>query len=108
MSDSFIREPHDPSLGTSGERRAQSRFGTAQRALSFYRQQVFPELNTVMQRFIQEQECVFIATADVHGAADSSFRAGPPGFIHILSAKQLAYPEYRGNGDERRGLGTGP
>lgn len=98
MSDSPIREPHDQLVGTSGEQRAQSRFGTTQRALAFYRQQVFPELNGVMQKFIPEQEFVFIATADAHGAADSTFRAGPPGFVHILSSKQLAYPEYRGNG----------
>jgi predicted pyridoxine 5'-phosphate oxidase superfamily flavin-nucleotide-binding protein len=96
MSDPLREERHVP--GASGEQRAQSRFGNTQRALAFFRQQVFPELNDVMKKFIQEQECVFIATANAHGAADSSFRAGPPGFVHILSSKQLAYPEYRGNG----------
>ena len=98
MSDSHILKPGSPLLGTSGEGLAQSRFGTSQRALAFYRQQVFSELNDVMQTFIQEQELVFVATADAQGAADSSFRAGPPGFVHILSPTLLAYPEYRGNG----------
>jgi len=84
--------------GTSGEERAQSRFGSTQRAVSFYRQQVISELNEVMKKFIREQEHVFIATANSQGAADSSFRAGPTGFVHILSSRQLAYPEYRGNG----------
>jgi hypothetical protein len=96
MNDPLIKEPHVP--GTSGEGVAQSRFGSTQRAISFYRQQVLSELNDVMKKFIQEQECVFIATADAHGAADSSFRAGPSGFVHVLSSTQVAYPEYRGNG----------
>lgn len=96
MSDAQVREPYDP--GASGEERAQSRFGSTQRALAFYRQQVVSELNEAMKKFIQEQECVFIATANAHGAADSSFRAGPAGFVHILSPQRLAYPEYRGNG----------
>jgi len=51
-----------------------------------------------MQRFVLKQEFVFIATANAKGHADSSFRAGPPGFIHILTPTLLAYPEYRGNG----------
>ena len=98
MSDISIPKHNDPPLGSSGEHRAQLRFGSSQRALAFYRQQVFSELNDVMQKFIQEQEFIFIATADGQGAADSSFRAGPPGFVHILSPTFLAYPEYRGNG----------
>ena len=85
-------------MGTFGEQQAQRRFGSVQRALAFYRNQVFPELNEVMQAFIREQEFVFLATADSQGHADSSFRAGPRGFIHILSATRMAYPEYRGNG----------
>lgn len=98
MSQSFLESSGERLLGTPGEQLAQSRFGTAQRASGFYQQQVFPELNAVMQKFILEQEFVFIATADAQGHADSSFRAGPPGFIHILNPQRLAYPEYRGNG----------
>lgn len=98
MSNEHREEKKIPAFATAGEQRAQSRFGTTQRASAFYRQQVCPELNDVMQTFIREQEFVFIATADAQGTADSSFRAGPPGFIHILSSTRVAYPEYRGNG----------
>ena len=98
MNKSPMKSPGDVLLGSPGEQLAQTRFGTAQRARGFYRQQVFSELNDVMQKFILEQEFVFIATADAQGNADSSFRAGPPGFIHILNSKRLVYPEYRGNG----------
>lgn len=51
-----------------------------------------------MQEFILQQEFFFIATSDSQGNSDSSFRAGPPGFVHILTTNQIAFPEYRGNG----------
>jgi len=41
---------------------------------------------------------VFVATADANGHCDATFRAGPPGFVVVLSAGRLAWPEYRGNG----------
>lgn len=84
--------------GSSGEQQAQQRFGTASRAASFYTNQMLDHLNGDMQRFIARQEMVYIATADATGACDCSLRAGPPGFVHVLDAKTLAYPEYRGNG----------
>ena len=89
---------HDSLRASPGEQLAQTRFGTTPRALRFYQQQVCSELNEVMQKFILQQEFFFMATSDGQGKSDSSFRAGPPGFIHILNSKQLAYPEYRGNG----------
>ena len=84
--------------GSSGERRAQERFGTATRAEAFYANQMLDRLNQPMQQFIARQEMVFIATADARGACDCSFRAGTPGFVSVLNEKTIAYPEYRGNG----------
>jgi uncharacterized protein len=37
-------------------------------------------------------------TADGHGECDATLRAGPAGFVQVLDERQLAYPEYRGNG----------
>lgn len=84
--------------GSSGEQRAQQWFGTAGRASAFYANQMLDRLNPHMQQFIARQEMVFIATADATGHCDCSFRAGTPGFVHVLDEKTLAYPEYRGNG----------
>jgi predicted pyridoxine 5'-phosphate oxidase superfamily flavin-nucleotide-binding protein len=84
--------------GSSGEQQAQKRFGTSTRAAAFYANQMLDRLNPLMQQFIARQEMVFIATADAGGACDCSFRAGTPGFVHVLNEKTLAYPEYRGNG----------
>jgi predicted pyridoxine 5'-phosphate oxidase superfamily flavin-nucleotide-binding protein len=84
--------------GSQGEHQAQEAFGTTRRALTFYHKQMLHYLNPLMREFITRQEMVFIATADGHGACDCSFRAGFPGFVHVLNDTTLAYPEYRGNG----------
>ncbi|MFB6625441.1 pyridoxamine 5'-phosphate oxidase family protein [Streptomyces sp. NPDC056374] len=72
--------------------------GTTERADRFYADQVLDRLNSRMREFVNRQEMFFLATADRHGACDNTFRAGPPGFLHVLDDETLAYPEYRGNG----------
>ncbi|WKX74329.1 pyridoxamine 5'-phosphate oxidase family protein [Streptomyces sp. XD-27] len=76
----------------------QLRFGTAERADRFYDDQVLDHLNPRMREFAARQEMFFLATADRHGECDSTFRAGPPGFVQVFDARTVAYPEYRGNG----------
>jgi predicted pyridoxine 5'-phosphate oxidase superfamily flavin-nucleotide-binding protein len=85
-------------VGSVGERELQARCGTTERADRFYRQQVLDHLNDRMVEFVGRQEMLFVATADEHGACDNTFRAGPPGFMRVLSPHRLAWPEYRGNG----------
>lgn len=84
--------------GSDGEHLVQWRLGTTERADRFYAEQVLDRLNPRMREFTARQEMFFLATADRHGACDSTFRAGPPGFLHVLDDRTLAYPEYRGNG----------
>jgi uncharacterized protein len=84
--------------GSTGEHLLQQRFGSAQRARSFYDRQVLDHLNAGMQQFVQRQEMVFVATSDARGECDCSFRAGEPGFVQVLDDRTLVYPEYRGNG----------
>ena len=84
--------------GSGGEHTLQRRYGSQDRARRFYRQQLLDRLNEQMVAFIGRQEMVWIATADGHGECDCSFRAGPPGFVQVLDAWTLRYPEYRGNG----------
>lgn len=84
--------------GSDGEHLVQQRLGTTERADRFYGDQVLDHLNVRMQEFVARQEMFFLATADRHGECDSTFRAGPPGFVQVLDARTLAYPEYRGNG----------
>ncbi len=84
--------------GSDGEHLLQERLGTADRADRFYDEQVLDHLNVRMREFVGRQEMFFLATSDRHGECDSTFRAGPPGFLRVLDGRTLAYPEYRGNG----------
>lgn len=82
--------PHEQAL--------ERHYGNEMRAQAFYEHQVVDHLNDRMRAFIQERALMFIATADAEGHCDSSVRAGPPGFVKVLDAHRVAYPEYRGNG----------
>ncbi|WP_159944819.1 MULTISPECIES: pyridoxamine 5'-phosphate oxidase family protein [unclassified Nocardiopsis] len=84
--------------GSEGEHRVQRMTGTSERAERFYRDQMLDHLNPRMREFVARQEMMFIATSDSRGECDSSFRAGPPGFVHVIDEHTLAYPEFRGNG----------
>ncbi|MFF5445587.1 pyridoxamine 5'-phosphate oxidase family protein [Streptomyces sp. NPDC012888] len=87
-----------PPYGSAGEHRLQRSLGTADRAARFYDRQVRPYLTPEMREFIGRQSMVFLATADSRGECDASFRAGPPGFVHVIDERTLAYPEFHGNG----------
>src|SRR5262245_8387332 len=85
-------------LGSASEINTQARYGTTARAAAFRRNQVLGSLNPAMRAFVARQTMAFIATSDRDGCCDCSFRAGPAGFVRVLSPTTLAYPEYRGNG----------
>src|SRR3954471_21341346 len=84
--------------GSGGEHELQERFGTFKRAAAFYDKQMLDHLNPLMREYIAAQDMMFIATADAHGECDTSFRAGPAGFVRVLDERTVMYPEYRGNG----------
>jgi len=88
----------DSEHGSDGERELQRRLGTRERAERFYSEQVLDRLNATMIEFVGRMDMAFIATADRHGECDASFRAGKPGFLHVIDERTIAYPEYRGNG----------
>lgn len=84
--------------GSPGEHELQIELGTQDRAAKFYDEQMLDYLNTAMIEFVRKQEMAFISTSDAQGECDASFRAGSPGFLHVIDERTLAYPEYRGNG----------
>ncbi|TCO64828.1 pyridoxamine 5'-phosphate oxidase family protein [Actinocrispum wychmicini] len=84
--------------GSRGEHLLQCAYGSRDRAKKFYNDQLLDHLNDAMIEFIGRMDMAFVATADAAGECDSSFRAGPPGFIQVLDDRHVAYPEYRGNG----------
>lgn len=83
---------------SEGEKELQNKYGTQRRADAFYNNQMIDYVNPRMIEFINRQEMLFISTADGEGNCDSSFRSGAPGFVRVLDASTLIYPEYRGNG----------
>lgn len=83
---------------SKGEKELQKEFGTERRAGAFYNNQMIDHLNPRMKEFIASQKMLFISTADGAGNCDASFRGGQSGFVRVLDAKTLIYPEYRGNG----------
>lgn len=85
-------------VGSHGERALQRELGTEARANRFYETQMLDYLNRRMIDFVCRQEMLFVATADANGECDSTFRAGPAGFIRVFDYTTIGYPEYRGNG----------
>jgi predicted pyridoxine 5'-phosphate oxidase superfamily flavin-nucleotide-binding protein len=84
--------------GSAGEHLLQQQYGTTERAERFYEMQMLDHLNATMREYIGRQEMMFVATADAYGECDCTFRAGPAGFVHVVDAGTLVWPEYRGNG----------
>jgi predicted pyridoxine 5'-phosphate oxidase superfamily flavin-nucleotide-binding protein len=91
-----VSDPARP--GSTGEHELQERLGTARRATAFYDNQVLDHLTPLMREFIGRQKMMFVATSDAHGDQDSSFRAGPPGFLRVIDEHTVMWPEYKGNG----------
>ncbi len=48
--------------------------------------------------FIEGAMFFFLATSDDRGRPDCSFKGGTPGFVRIVGADELAFPDYDGNG----------
>lgn len=84
--------------GSVGEHALQCAYGSSERADRFYAEQVRDRLLPAMIAFVRRMEMMFVASSDAGGECDASLRAGPVGFIQVLDARTLAYPEYRGNG----------
>ncbi|MCP4286302.1 MAG: pyridoxamine 5'-phosphate oxidase [Gammaproteobacteria bacterium] len=47
---------------------------------------------------IKKAPFFFLATSDNTGSCDCSFKGGGPGIIQIINDKQLAFPDFDGNG----------
>ena len=51
--------------------------------------------------FIRRCRMFFIATADLDGQPDCSYKGGLPGFVRVIDDHTLAIPDYDGNGQYR-------
>ena len=59
------------------------------------------ELDDDDRAFIECASMFFLATADAEGRPDCSYKGGDPGFVIALSGRELAWPDWDGNGQFR-------
>jgi predicted pyridoxine 5'-phosphate oxidase superfamily flavin-nucleotide-binding protein len=50
---------------------------------------------------IDQAAMFFLATADAEGRPDCSYKGGLPGFVRVLGPREIAWPDFDGNGQFR-------
>lgn len=82
-----------------GSRQLQDRFDT--RRLADRLDERFlqhPQIDDADRAFIERMDMFFLATADAEGRPQCSYKGGEPGFVRVLDATTIAFPNYDGNG----------
>ncbi len=81
-----------------GNRRLQDDFGSRALADRLEEKLARAAFTADDQAFIESASYFFLATADAEGRPDCSFKGGAPGFVRVVGASELAFPDYDGNG----------
>ena len=50
-----------------------------------------------LARFIEQQASIFLATVNAAGQPYIQHRGGPPGFLHVIDDKTIAFADFAGN-----------
>jgi predicted pyridoxine 5'-phosphate oxidase superfamily flavin-nucleotide-binding protein len=81
-----------------GQRAVQDQFSS--RALADRLEQVThrTSLTEADAEFIGNAAFFFLATADMQGRPDCSYKGGAPGFVRVLAPDVIVFPDYDGNG----------
>lgn len=88
----------DSKLYSEGSRRLQDRFDTRRIADRLEEVDLVSELTDSHREIIESASMFFLATADVQGRPDVSYKGGLPGFVRVTGPSHLAFPDYNGNG----------
>ena len=80
-----------------GNRALQAQFGT-ERLADRIKEIVKDHIDANDKAFIEHMDMFFIATVDEQGHANCSYKGGEPGFVRVLNANTIAFPNYDGNG----------
>jgi predicted pyridoxine 5'-phosphate oxidase superfamily flavin-nucleotide-binding protein len=64
-----------------------------QEAAGGFQREITPDLAA----WLAERDSAYLATASASGQPYIQHRGGPPGFLHVLDARTLAFADYRGN-----------
>ena len=81
-----------------GHRRWQDRFDTRRLADRLLERIVSDRIDDEDRAFIESRDMFFLATVDADGLPQCSYKGGDPGFVRVLDAQTIAFPNYDGNG----------
>ena len=81
-----------------GSRTLQDRFDTRRLADRIESRLVQDEIDDESRRYIESVDMFFLATADDQGRPNCSFKGGARGFVRVVDAHTIAFPNYDGNG----------
>jgi predicted pyridoxine 5'-phosphate oxidase superfamily flavin-nucleotide-binding protein len=81
-----------------GARRLQDRFDTRRLADRIDERTGRDHIRPEDAELIERMDMFFLATADAEGRPQCSYKGGEPGFVRVLDAHTLAFPNYDGNG----------
>jgi uncharacterized protein len=81
-----------------GNRELQDRFDTRRLADRIEHVLVHDAFSDRDRAFIESRDMFFPATADEEGRPNVSYKGGDPGFVRVVEADTLAFPNYNGNG----------
>ena len=81
-----------------GNRRLQDEFDSRRIADRLVEKLTHTEFTASDRAFIEGAMFFFLATSDDRGQPDCSFKGGTPGFVKVIGASELAFPDYDGNG----------
>jgi predicted pyridoxine 5'-phosphate oxidase superfamily flavin-nucleotide-binding protein len=82
----------------AGSRELQDRFGTRPLADRLEEVNLRTSFNDADRAFIESMDMLFLATADEQGRPQCNYKGGDPGFVRVVGERQLAIPNYDGNG----------
>jgi len=87
-----------PSMFHARSRTLQDRFDTRRIADRIESRLVKDSIDEGSRQFIEAVDMFFLATADDQGRPNCSYKGGAPGFVRVLDAQTIAFPNYDGNG----------
>lgn len=88
----------DTDFYNKGSRRLQDSFDSRRLADRLAAVTLHREFTEEDRAFIEEADFFLLATADVAGRPDCSFKGGAPGFVRVTGPDELTFPDYDGNG----------
>jgi predicted pyridoxine 5'-phosphate oxidase superfamily flavin-nucleotide-binding protein len=81
-----------------GQRELQAQFDSVRLADRLEQVTYHTRITDDDRKFIERRDMFFLATADLEGRPNCSYKGGDPGFVRVLDDTTLAFPSYDGNG----------